>query len=88
MTRDLLLSDKVNITSFYNLKNSEIKITAKAQDFYMYAGELIQKELDNDENINLNNIKMTRELIKKTVMTIPYNISLTGIGEQFMELFD
>jgi len=21
-------------------------------------------------------------------MTIPYNISLTGIGEQFMELFD
>jgi len=31
----------------------------------MYAGELIQKELDNDENINLNNIKMTRELIKK-----------------------
>jgi len=30
---------------------------------------------------------MTRDLIKKTVMTIPYNISLTGIGEQFMELF-
>jgi len=29
---------------------------------------------------------MTRDLIKKTVMTIPYNISLTGIGEQFMEL--
>jgi len=24
---------------------------------------------------------MTRDLIKKTVMTIPYNISLTGIGE-------
>jgi len=50
-TRDLLLSDKVNITSFYNLKDSEIKSSAKAQDFYKYAGELIQKELDNNEKI-------------------------------------
>jgi len=49
ITRDLLYQIKLILLSFYNLKDSEIKSSAKAQDFYKYAGELIQKELDNNE---------------------------------------
>lgn len=36
---------------------------------------------------NIRKIKLDRSLIKKTVMTIPYNISLTGVGEQLNEHF-
>lgn len=33
----------------------------------------------------LRNIQFTRAVVKKSVMTIPYNISLTGVGDQLME---
>jgi len=75
ITRDLLLSDKFNITSFYKFKGQWIKHQLRHKIFLSIAGELIQKKLDNNENINLNNIKMTRDLIKKTVMDYTYNIS-------------
>jgi DNA-directed RNA polymerase len=86
ITRDMVLANKVNITSFYD-KDIKEKNNSKAEDFYIYAKELIQKELENQELVNLRLIKLNRELIKRTVMTIPYNISLTGVGEQLLEHF-
>ena len=59
----------------------------KPEDFYMYALGLINDKLFNSENTNIQNIKLKRNIIKRTVMTIPYNISLTGIGEQLEEHF-
>jgi len=34
--------------------------------------------LDNCENKKFNNILLTRALVKRTVMTIPYNVTLHG----------
>jgi hypothetical protein len=56
-------------------------------DFYNYAKDLIQEDLDKSNKDNLVAIKMNRSLIKKSVMTIPYNISLIGIKEQILEYF-
>jgi len=53
----------------------------------MYALGLINDKLLNSENPNIQNIKLQRNIIKRTVRTIPYNISLTGIGEQLEEHF-
>jgi DNA-directed RNA polymerase len=87
MTRDVILANNVNITSFYDKEVNDVITNSKAEDFYNYAANLIQKELDVNENNNLKSIKLNRELIKRTVMTIPYNISLTGVGEQLMAHF-
>ena len=74
---------KVNVVDIKGGKSSE----EKPQDFYSYAADLIQKELSISNNIKLRNIKLDRSLIKKSVMTIPYNISLSGVGDQLMEHF-
>jgi len=81
-----MLANKVNITTFYNKEKNEIN-NSKAEDFYNYALELIQNELDTQELDKLKSIKLNRGLIKRTVMTIPYNISLTGVGEQLLDNF-
>jgi hypothetical protein len=46
-----------------------------AQDYYLYAAHNVQLIIDKENNNILNNIKITRKMIKKTVMTIPYNIT-------------
>jgi len=57
------------------------------QDFYLYAlGKIKEKLLVSDIEI-LRDIKLDRKMIKRSVMTIPYNISMTGIGEHLMEHF-
>ena len=57
------------------------------EDFYTYALKLIQQKLNESKNENLKNIKLSRKIIKKSVMTIPYNISLSGVGEHMEEHF-
>lgn len=57
-------------------------------DFYNYAASLVQAELDNCDNDNLRKLNIGREIIKRTVMTIPYNITLYGVKEQMREQFD
>jgi hypothetical protein len=38
---------------------------------FVYAADLIKIELENNENNNLKSIKITRDLIKRSVLTIP-----------------
>ena len=58
------------------------------QDLHLgNALEIIQKELDISVNEKLRNIKLTRFMIKKSIMTIPYNITLFGVIEQLKEHF-
>ena len=80
LTREMDMAIKTNLIGSGN--NMEIP-----NDFYNYASDLIQKELDQSNNEKLANIKMNRSLIKKSVMTIPYNISLIGVKEQLYEFF-
>lgn len=82
LTREIDLALKVNLVTMSNKILDE-----KPQDFYEYAASLIKEEIKDHENKNFRNINLNRSLIKKTVMTIPYNISLTGVGDQLNEFF-
>lgn len=57
------------------------------EDFYTYALNRIRDKLSKSDNEVLRNIGLNRKIIKRSVMTIPYNISMTGIGEQLEEHF-
>lgn len=57
------------------------------KDFYSFAAKYVQKEIDLSKIENIRNIKINRKFIKKSVMTIPYNISLFGVKEQMKEHF-
>jgi DNA-directed RNA polymerase, mitochondrial len=91
MTRDVEMARKVNIIPEKELENSDEKTIldkSKIQDFYQYATTLIQLNLDKCSSDNLKNIKLSRSMIKKSVMTIPYNITLIGLSDQLKELFN
>jgi len=90
MTRDIEVARKVNILTSEELDNSDEKTIlekSNAQDYYIYAAQNVQMIIDKEDNNILNNIKINRNMIKKTVMTIPYNISLHGVSEQLKEFF-
>jgi DNA-dependent RNA polymerase len=77
-----------NLAKYSNVFTDKLNPSAEIpEDFYKYALELINDKLLKSENPNIKNIKLKRNTIKRTVMTIPYNISLTGIGEQLEEHF-
>jgi hypothetical protein len=40
---------------------------------------------ESDLSDSIKSIKFTRKLVKKSIMTIPYNISLTGVQAQIKE---
>jgi len=85
MTRDIIIARKVNTLPNEGLDNaSDEEILEKSLHYYNYAAINVQSELDKETNI-LSNIKLTRNLIKRTVMTIPYNITLKGVEKQFKE---
>jgi DNA-directed RNA polymerase len=90
LTREMDLAIKVNLSIDKNKIDQSI-INDKPQDFYNYAVELLHNEFKElpllTEYDNIRKIKLDRSLIKRTVMTIPYNISLTGVGEQLNEYF-
>ena len=60
----------------------------------LQSNTFVQAELDVSKNKNISKIKMNRDLInininiKKTVITIPYNITLFGVKEQFRNSFE
>jgi DNA-directed RNA polymerase len=90
MTRDIEVARKVNILTEEELDNSdekEILDKSRAQDYYLYAANNVQIIIDKLDNKNINNIKITRKMIKRTVMTIPYNITLSGVKEQLYKFF-
>jgi hypothetical protein len=90
LTRELEIAHKVNVVAPSLLNDEELKDKVP-EDFYSYATELIHEELKNlpleFKYENIRKIKLSRSLIKKSVMTIPYNVSLTGVGEQINEHF-
>ncbi len=81
MTRELDIAIKTNLVALPG--SPEVK-----NDFYSYAASLVQTELDKCDNDLLKQINISRDIIKKTVMTIPYNISLFGVKEQMKEQFE
>ena len=56
-------------------------------DFYSYAVILINTKLSNSDYPNIRNIKLNRKVIKRPAMTLAYNVSLSGMGEQLKDFF-
>jgi DNA-directed RNA polymerase len=93
MTRDIELARKTNVLSpapsvacsaCSAEQEGSINIEATPpEDLYSYAAELVQKELPLEGVYP--QIKITRNFVKKSVMTIPYNISLIGVQNQIRE---
>jgi DNA-directed RNA polymerase len=82
MTRDVKLARDTNVLGKFDSIN-ENKET-KANDLYTLAAEFIQNEVDSNNDLpdSIKSIKFTRKLVKKSIMTIPYNVSLIGIQAQ------
>ena len=77
-----------NLATYSNVFTEKLNPSFEIpEDFYKYALGLINDKILNSENPNIKNIKLKRNIIKRTVMTIPYSISLTGTGEQLEEHF-
>lgn len=81
LTREIDTAIKVNLVKL-NKEDTDVP-----QDYYLYAGQLVQEALDKSENAKINRIKLTRKMIKLTVMTIPYNISVYGVIDQMKSHF-
>lgn len=80
LTREVSIATKTNLISLDN--SPEIK-----NDFYEFVATMVQEVIDNHSNLNIRRLNITRDLIKKTVMTIPYNISIYGVKEQMRDNF-
>ena len=82
LTLDKNLAKYTNVISYDDSPKTQLP-----EDFYTFALNIIRKKLANSKNELLRNISLNRQIIKRSVMTIPYNISMTGIGEQIEEHF-
>lgn len=65
----------------------------KPYDFYTFCLKLVKNKLDsidpNDVNyIRIRNLKLDRSVVKRTIMTIPYNVSIHTITTQLSEFFE
>ena len=80
LTLDKELARNVNLYS--QSKNPKEELP---QDFYIFVLKIIQKKLTESNILELNNIILNRKMIKKSIMTIPYNISMSGVADQLME---
>lgn len=78
LTRELNTAIQTNLVSLPSDKDIP-------KDYYTFAADIVQKEIDICDNNNIRKLKINRKFIKKTVMTIPYNISLFGVKEQLIE---
>jgi DNA-directed RNA polymerase len=74
-----------------NLLESDPNI--RPNDFYQFCLDLINKKLielstKNSMYIRLSKINLTRAIIKRSIMTVPYNVTKIGISLQLEEYFD
>nr|QWO71463.1 RNA polymerase [Termitomyces sp. T99] len=83
LTLEKELANNVNVISEAKSPKEELP-----QDFYSYALDKIRTRLLESDIVELRDIKLNRKMIKRSVMTIPYNISMAGIGEHLMEHFE
>ena len=82
LTLDKNLARYTNVISYDDSPKTQLP-----EDFYSFALNILRDKLANSNNELLRNISLNRQIIKRSVMTIPYNISMTGIGEQIEEHF-
>jgi hypothetical protein len=80
LTREIDTAIQTNLVSLPD--SDDIK-----NDYYLYASSVVQDILDKSDNAKFRNIKLNRKIIKKSVMTIPYNITKYGIIEQMKDHF-
>lgn len=76
----------------YLVNMTESSATDKPQDIYSYVIPSIEEQLkaiaeSNQEHDVLKNIKFTRAMVKKSIMTIPYSITAYGIADYLEEFF-
>ena len=83
LTLEKELASNVNVYS--NSLNPEDDLP---QDFYTYALAKISEKLLASDIVELRDLKLSRKIIKRSVMTIPYNISMAGVGEHISEHFE
>jgi DNA-dependent RNA polymerase len=85
------LTSDVKIAKLVNLLSNK-----EPSDFYQYCIEKIKEiiqDLPNDElNIDFKekmlSLKLSRQWLKHSIMTIPYNVTEIGITEKLLEHFD
>ncbi len=82
LTLDKKLAEFTNVISYS--QNPEDLLP---KDFYTFALNMVNKKLKTSKCEALHNIVLTRKIIKRSVMTIPYNVSLIGVGEQLLDHF-
>ena len=82
LTLEKELAKNVNVFSDSSSPKDEIP-----KDFYIYAVDIINEKIKESPIDNLSKIILTRKIIKRSVITIPYNITLTGMGDQIMKHF-
>lgn len=75
-----LLGDSV-LGELVNLKGNS------RRDLYSETVPYIQEALSNHPNTTIHNVSITRDLIKKPIMTIPYSITPVGITNQLHDFF-
>ena len=83
LTKEMSLAKLTNV-----LTTSEKPFRDKPQDFYLFALSRVQFVLDNSDIPAIRKLVLDRKIIKRPVMTIPYNISITGVGGQLLEHFE
>lgn len=69
LTLEKELAKNVNVYS-----NSSDLLSDYPQDFYNYALDKIREKISDSGIAALSDVKLTRKMIKRSVMTIPYNI--------------
>nr|QNH92677.1 hypothetical protein [Wolfiporia cocos] len=82
ITKEVSLAKNTNVIALSDNPRED-----KPADFYSLVLNRTNLNLSIDKNENLRNIKLDRAAIKRSVMTVPYNISLTGMGDQLIENF-
>jgi len=65
----------------------------KPYDFYTFCLKLVKNKLDsidpnNIKYIRIRNLKLNRSVVKPTIMTIPYNVTIHTISTQLSEFFE
>jgi DNA-directed RNA polymerase len=81
MTRDIELARRTNVIGpEFGGETSE---STPPEDLYAYAAGLVEEMLPKEGVYT--KMKVTRKLVKKSVMTIPYNISMRGVQNQIKE---
>lgn len=83
LTRDLDSAIHVNLVS--TCESIDATANQDPFDFYIIAGDNLNKHLHSLNDKKLKYIIVYRQLIKRAVMTLPYNVTIYGIAEQFEE---